>query len=661
MGESHDLDNLVAARKILKSSIEKSRDIAIAVDEIGGRLKETSHSLAYLQAAIKDMACECAVYEIRGDVHRAIGPAAAVLKVLDLVYELKDSLEVGPRAAGLFVYLTNIKRLQDALKLLADNCRLVILWLEDVMQFIKDNGVVADDWYFLRVSKLLKVLVELQGKGESFRQDGGVLASAFDNLENEYRGLLTNPTAYYTDIDNSSFPAPVVQELQAITEALAANNRLDKCVSIYAQVRIANARATLQALHVDYLDIQLSEIVGVQTVEGYIDEWDEHMEFAVRHLLKNEYRLCSEVYQKVGSDAWMNCFSKIATHCGFNNILNFGSRICKCKNDAIKLLKLLKIFSTLDKLRLDFNELFGGKFCVEIRNQTRDLVKKVVDGACEIFGQLLVQVELQRASSPPPDGGVPRLVCFVVEYCNQLLEDENSSILVRVLEIYQAWNQVKLKDGLFSNEIHNIMTALEINLETWAKGYNDTALSYLFMMNNYWYLCNNIRGTKLGDLMGTSWLCKYEESTEYFAALYMRESWEKLLVFLCEEDLILFPGGRAIDRNLVKTRISVFCETFDDMHKKQSAWILSDKDLRWKTCRLIVEAIVPPYKDYLQRFTSGSEHATDHAYHNAESLENLIRSLFQPKLGNYGSSKCTDMIGIRNAAMKHFSSTPAAA
>ncbi|KAL0378220.1 UNVERIFIED_CONTAM: hypothetical protein Sradi_3127500 [Sesamum radiatum] len=383
MGESHDL---VAARKILKSSIEKSRNIAIAVDEIGTRLKETSHSLAYLQAAIKDMACECAVYEIRGDVHRAIGPAAAVLKVLDLVYELKDSLDVGPRAAGLFVYLTNIKRLQDALKLLADNCRLVILWLEDVMQFIKDNGVVADDWYFLRVSKLLKLLVELQGKGESYRQDGGVLASAFDNLENEYRSLLTRPTAYYTSIDDSSFPAPVVQELQAITEALAANNRLDECISIYAQVRAVNARATLQALSEDYLDIQLSEIVSVQTVEGYIDQWDEHMEFAVRHLLKNEYRLCSEVYQKFGSDAWMNCFSKIATDCGFNDILNFGSRICKCKNEAIKLLKLLKIFSTLDKLRLDFNELFGGKFCVEIRNQTRDLVKKVVDGACEYSG-----------------------------------------------------------------------------------------------------------------------------------------------------------------------------------------------------------------------------------------------------------------------------------
>ncbi|KAK4413686.1 hypothetical protein Salat_2781400 [Sesamum alatum] len=653
MGESNDLDNLVAARKILKSSIEKSRKIAIAVDEIGSRLKETSHTLAYLQAALKDMACQCAVYEIRGDVDRAIGPAAAVLKVLDLVYELKDSLEVGPRAAGLFVYLTNIKRLQEALKLLADNCRLVILWLEDVMQFIKDNAVVADDWYFRRVSKLLKVLVELQGKGESFRQDGGVLSSAFDNLENEYRSLLTH---------SGAFPAPVVQELQAITEVLAANDRLDECIAIYAQARIADARATLRALNVDYLDIQLSETVSVQTVEGYIDEWDKHMEFAVRHLLKNEYRLCSEVYHNVGSDAWMNCFSKIATHCGFNNILTFGSRICKCKNEAIKLLKLLKIFSTLDKLRLDFNEVFGGKSCAEIQNSTRYLVKKVVDGACEIFGQLLVQVELQRASSPPPDGGVPRLVCFVMEYCNQLLEDENSSILVRVLEIYQAWNQVKFEEGLFYNEIHNIMKALEINLETWGKGYNDTALSYLFMMNNYWYLSSNIRGTKLEDLMGTSWLCKYEESTEYYAALYMRESWGKLLVFLCEEDLILFPGGRAVDRNLVKKRISVFCEAFDDMYKKQSAWILSDKDLRWKTYQLIVEAIVPPYKSYLQRFMSGLEHATvDHVYYNAENLENLIHKLFQPKLGKYGSSKCTDLIGIRNAAMKHFSSTPAAA
>ncbi|KAL3825026.1 hypothetical protein ACJIZ3_021055 [Penstemon smallii] len=650
-----EIQNLDAAREILKSSIEKSRNIAIAIDETGSRMKETSHNLALLQANVQEMAHNCAFYEIRSHVDRAIGPSTTVLKVLDVVYELQESLEVGP-GTDIYTYVTTIKRLQDALKLLANNCSLVILWLQDVVQFLEKN---KDDLYLYKVTKVLKILTELKAKRESFQQKGGVLSSAFDKVESEYKHLLTKYS--------SSFPEHIVRELQAIIELLAANNRIQDCVSIYTEVRIANARATLKGLDLHYLDIQLSESNSVETVERYIDPWDNHMEFIVRHLLQTEYKLCHEVFhKKIGSDVSMNCFAKIATQCGFHEILNFGCRVTNCKKEAIKLLKLLKIFATLDKLRLDFNELFTGKFCVKIQNQTRELVEKVVNRACEIFFELLVQVELQRESSPPLDGSVPRLVLFVSEYCNQLLEEENTSFLVRVLEIYQLWNKVKFEQGVMHNEILKIMRALEVNLETWAKSYNDKALSCLFTMNNHWYLCNNIKGTKLGDLMGESWLRACEEYIEYYATLYVHESWEKLLVLLSEEGLILFPGGRAVDQSLVKKRLTVFCEAFDDVYKKQCKWILHDKALRWKIFQLVVESIVVPYKRYLERFMPGFEDEVDignNVKYSAVKLENLVGLLFQPKVGKFGSRKCTGLIGMENnnTVINHFSSTPAAA
>ncbi|GFQ08278.1 exocyst complex component exo70a1, partial [Phtheirospermum japonicum] len=361
---------------------------------------------------------------------------------------------------------------------------------------------------------------------------------------------------------------------QGIVEVLANNNRLERCVSIYAEARIENARAAFKAINVEYLEIQLSETVSVQTVESYIDQWDEHMEFAVRHLLHKEHKLCNEVYCNIESeDVKLSCFAKITNSMWiYGYFLISEPKSCKCKKEAIKLLSLLKIFSTLDKLRFQFNDMFDGKFCVEIRNRTRDLLKNIVDGTCEIFCELSVQVELQRAFSPPPNGDVPRLVCFVAEYCNRLLKDENKSILVRVLEIYNSNNKVEFEDGLLSFKIHNVMKALEINLETWSTSYKDNALSYFFTMNSHWYLFNNVRGTQLGDLMGDSSLWAYYESVDYYADLYMRESWGKITVLLREEGLILFPGGRAVDRNLAKKRIRLFCEAFDDAYKKQSKW-----------------------------------------------------------------------------------------
>ncbi|XP_075473460.1 exocyst complex component EXO70A1-like [Primulina tabacum] len=150
---------------------------------------------------------------------------------------------------------------------------------------------------------------------------------------------------------------------------------------------------------------------------------------------------------------------------------------------------------------------------------------------------------------------------------------------------------------------------------------------------------------------------------DYYVALYLKECWEKLLVVLGEEDPVLFDGGRAIDRDLVKRRIGMLCDAFDDMYKKQSKWVLSDKGLRLKTChasllkRLLFHLISAICKKNLPEFDMGN-----HVRYTADGLENLINSLFQMKLGKFEGMNCKDIIGImKNVVIDHFSSTPAAA
>ncbi|PQQ14939.1 exocyst complex component EXO70A1 [Prunus yedoensis var. nudiflora] len=132
------------------------------------------------------------------------------------------------------------------------------------------------------------------------------------------------------------------------------------------------------------------------------------------------------------------------------------------KKDPIKLLKLLDIFTVMENLRLNFNRLFGGKACDEIQTLTRDLINRVVIGACEIFWELPSQVELQRRFSPPSDGGVPGL-------------------------------------------IYSTMKEVGLNFDAWSKAYEDISLSYFFMMNNHCHF-SQMKGTQLGDIMGDSWL-----------------------------------------------------------------------------------------------------------------------------------------------------------
>ena len=66
------------------------------------------------------------------NIDRAVGPAAAVLKVFDAVHGLEPPLLVGA-AADLPGYVAVVGRLEEALRFLADNCGLAAQWLQHIV------------------------------------------------------------------------------------------------------------------------------------------------------------------------------------------------------------------------------------------------------------------------------------------------------------------------------------------------------------------------------------------------------------------------------------------------------------------------------------------------------------------------------------------------
>lgn len=85
------------------------------------------------------------------------------------------------------------------------------------------------------------------------------------------------------------------------------------------------------------------------------------------------------------------------------------------------------------------------------------------------------------------------------------------------------------------------------------------------------------------------------------------------------------------------------------MYKKQSNWVMVEKDVREKTCQLIVQAIVPVYRSYMQNYGPLVEQdasASKYAKYTAQSLEKMLSSLFQPKPVKYGSFR------IRQSSVK---------
>ncbi|GAA0177493.1 membrane traffic protein [Lithospermum erythrorhizon] len=664
------VERLISARNALKGSLEKSKGVELSLANFGPRLEEINQRLPSLEASIRPiMAGKDALDAVGGHINRAMVPATAVLKVFDAIHGLEKSLS-DPQT-DLSGYLGVLKRLEEALRFLGQNSGMAIQWLNDIVEYLEDHKV-ADGTFISSLKSALQHLRELQNSTEKGRLDGGLLEAALDRLENEFRRLLTEnsiPLPMSASplpderacIAPSPLPVTIIQKLQAILGRLIANERLEKCITIYVEVRSSNVRASLQALNLDYLEISVSDFNSVQSIEGYIDQWGKHLEFAVKHLFEAEYKLCNDVFERFGVDVWVSCFAKIAAQAGILAFLQFGKTVAESKKDPIKLLKLLDIFSSLSKLRLDFNRLFGGAACAEIQNLTRDLIKKVIEGACEIFWELLVQVELQRQTPPPSDGGIPRVVTFITDYSNKLLADNYKPLLTQVLGIERSWKHERFQERILIDEILNLIKAVEQNLETWSKAYDDTILSYVFLMNNHWHLYKHVKGTKLGGLLGDSWLREHEQYKEYYVT-FVRESWGKLPALLSREGLILFSGGRATARDLVKKRLKAFNDSLDDMFKKQSNWSVVDKDLREKTTQHIIQTIVPVYRSYMQNYGPLVEQdasASKYSKYTAQSLEKMLSSLFQAKPIRHGSFKSRQLSGnFSNAVMDQMRSSP---
>jgi exocyst complex protein 7 len=633
---------LLAARQALRTGVERSRALGRKLArESTPRLEEIQSRLPLMEALVRPIRAPAdALAAAGGNIDRALGPAAAVLKVFDAVHGLEPTLLAPDSLSGdVPGYLAVLAQLEGALRLLSDNCGLAAQWLDDIVAYLGEQRL-ADPGF---LSGLAGQLDRLKGRDAAAGLDAGLLAAALGLLEAEFRRLLADhsaPLAMREPGDRSApasivpsrIPPSVVHKLSMILDRLAANGRLDRCSAAYADARGDTVGASLRALGLDYLK-ETSE--DAQVLSPSVERWGRHLEFAVHHLLEAERKLCVAVFER-RPEAMPPCFAEIAARAGILDFIKFGCALADTRKDPIKLLRLLDVFDALNKLRLDFNRLFGGKACAEIQNRTRELVKMVVDGAVEIFEELLVQVELQRNMPPPVDGGVPRLVSFVAKYCNQLLGEPYRSLLTQVITIHRSWRKEVFNDKMLVDAVLNIVKTLEVNFETWSKAYEDSTLSYLFTMNVHWHFFKHLKGTKVGELLGDAWLREHEQYKDYYSAVLLRESWGTLAPLLSREGLIMFSKGQATARDLVKQRLKSFNAKFDEMFQKQSTWVISDRDLQQKTCHLVVQAIVPIYRSFMQNYGPLVEQdisASKYVKYSAEDLDKMLNTLFLPKPG----------------------------
>ncbi|XP_047179075.1 exocyst complex component EXO70B1-like [Vigna umbellata] len=166
-----------------------------------------------------------------------------------------------------------------------------------------------------------------------------------------------------------------------------------------------------------------------------------------------------------------------------------------------------------------------------------------------------------------------------------------------------------LEDEMLSPVYLDRMTELlESCLVANSKNFKNPSLGHVFIMNNRRFIEVETKLHGLGPFFGDDWLHKNTTKIQENREFYLRSSWNKI-VDLLKVDINQLETS--VVAEVMKDNLYWFNELFDEACNIQSAWSVSDEELREQIIESIENMLLPAYGSFLGTF---EEFVGKHAY-----------------------------------------------
>nr|GMC93590.1 exocyst complex component EXO70B1 [Ipomoea batatas] len=363
------------------------------------------------------------------------------------------------------------------------------------------------------------------------------------------------------------------------------------------------------------------------------------------------------------SDAVFNDCPQLSTSSEaiFNNLsgglviqfLIFPEAVAMTKRSAEKLFKFLDLYETMrDHLPTAYDN-FPPDYVNELKAEAALTRGRLGEGMVGIFSELENSIQSDSSKTPVPGGAVHPLSRYTMNYLK--LAGDYKETLEQVFREHQKIERADSATGSdfdynsqpvesykpptapkqspFELQIRKVMEILELNLESKSKIYNNLSLCSIFMMNNGRYILQKVRGSPpINQLMGDQWLRKQSQELRQYHKTYQRETWGRLLQCLSIEGLLTSHGK--VNKPVLKERFKSFNLMFDEIHRTQSTWVISDEQLLSELRISISSMVIPAYRSFLARysqiFTPGRQ-TEKYIKFQEDDIETYIDELFDGK------------------------------
>ncbi|KAM2107020.1 hypothetical protein ACFX1Q_024051 [Malus domestica] len=263
-------------------------------------------------------------------------------------------------------------------------------------------------------------------------------------------------------------------------------------------------------------------------------------------------------------------------------LLNFAEGIAISKRSAEKLFKTLDMYEALQEVIPKMDNLFPADCVKELKHETSNVRTRLGVAAICIFCDLENSIKAETVRNPVPGGAVHPLTRYTMNYLREHSKIERADSTSRPergeYDAGEGSGNASDDQSPFYLQLMREMDLLDSNLETKAKLYKDVALSSIFMMKNGRYILQKIKGSaEINSCIGETWYRRRSSDLRQYHKNYQREMWDRLLQCLSHEGLSV--NGK-VAKPVLKERFKSFNALFDEIHKTQSTWVVSDEQMQ---------------------------------------------------------------------------------
>ncbi|RDX70799.1 Exocyst complex component EXO70B1, partial [Mucuna pruriens] len=413
-----------------------------------------------------------------------------------------------------------------------------------------------------------------------------------------------------------ALPLGKINDLHETIKLMVGDGFEKECCDVYCNWR----RESLTESLMNLLGVQGVNIVEKREqreFQYYIFRWMKAVNVALRILFPSERQLCDRIFMGFSSVAGF-CFTEVCRGATIQ-LLNFAEAVASGSPSEWRLSKTLDMFDTLRRLIPEFQSLFPESLVKEVMI----VHDKLGEASRDIFMNMEnVIFHIPEAKVvAPPDGRVHLMTKYVIRHL--VFASRAKHILEQILEQYPKFANEVGKSSSVSDLCDRIVKQLETKLVTMSKIYENPALRYFFLMNNWRYM--ELETSKL--ILDLD--CFQQDTTKVRQnlQLYQSSSWNMVLEFLkLENSELVVPNANA---ESLKGNLNLFNMHFKDICSTQSRWFAFDKQLSEEIIISLQNILLPAYGNFIGRFHHiHGKHASEYIKYGLSDIRDQLNHLF---------------------------------